>query len=231
MKKNPLLLSMAMLCVAGASAQAASILFSTTQPTFGGLDITQLSTGTIASGGDNANYIAYDRPVQGQTFTTVGAGDITSITVKARNNWVEIDADAVITLRLSTVTGTTLTPILTQFATVPRAVVAASSGFAEWITFTLTNPLAVSAATVYGFDFGISSVARPFDVYFEIDGAADSSYTGGSAYSSGVNSVGNTTLTARDTDRTFGVTIIPEPSAALLGGLGIMTLLVRRRRA
>jgi len=205
-------------------------LFSATQPAFDGDDITQLSTGATSTG-DDEDYIAFDRPAQGQTFTTVGAGDFTSITVKARSSSVLIPADAVMTLRLSTVSGTTLTPILTQSATVPSAIAFAVSGFTDWVTFTLTNPLAVSGATVYGFDFGISSASEPV-FYFEIDGAADTSYTGGSAFASGDNDgVGGTALTALNRDRTFGVAIIPEPSAALLGGLGILTLLVRRRRA
>ena len=236
-EKNHLLLPLAMLWMAGASAHAATIAFSTTAPTFDGDDITQLTMGTLATnsisyGGDfsadNANYIAFDRPAQGQTFTPGAAGQITSITVKSTTGTSSIPSGIQLTLRISTVSGTTLAPFYTDVAVLPSGNGIDISD--KYVTFTLTTPQTVVAGTTYGFDFGNTPGNEGF--YFQIDGAANSSYAGGTSYSSGVkNGFGTTTADVRSTDRTFGISIVPEPSAALLGGLGILTLLVRRRRA
>jgi len=207
-------------------------------------DITQLQTGTFPTapetlpGGvnpDNARYIASDRPAQGQTFTVLGAGlQVQSITLQTSGAFRNIPQGTQITLRLNTVVNTVLTPIYTDVATL------APSPFTEnapvdYFTFVLATPLPVSPGLTYGFDFG-NTAGNPSDggggFYFRLDGAPNTAYTGGTAYSSGDRSgFGTTTAVYRETDRTFGISLIPEPSVALLAlmsGAGVLGL-VRRR--
>lgn len=224
--------------LAFASAQAGTLVFSSAVPTFDGDDITQLGTGELAlavapSNNDNANYIAFDRPTQGQSFTIATAGSIQSLTLRLSPAGFDIRDFAPITVRLNTIAGTTLSTLATETATI-GTFVAQPRNPGDYITFSFASPVAVSPGT-YGFDFG-----ETVQSYFQIDGALNTSYAGGSAYSSGPiisgdkgNGVGDATATLRDTDRTFGVafTAVPEPSSfalVLVGSLGFMGM--RRRR-
>jgi hypothetical protein len=234
----------ALFAASAASAHAGTASFSLQQPVFDSNDITQLQTGTLATapeslpGGvnnDNARYIANDRPAQGQTFTVVEAGlQVQSITLQTSGAFRNIPEGSQITLRINTVVGTTLTTIYTDVAPL------AASPFTDnapvdYFTFVLATPLPVSPGLTYGFDFG-NTAGNPTNggggFYFRLDGAPDTAYTGGTAYSSGDRSgFGNTTAVYRETDRTFAISLIPEPSVALLAimsGAGVLGL-VRRR--
>ena len=191
----------------------ATVTLSTTAPLFDGDDITQLLTGTQATnnldyggdmGPDNANYIASDRPAQGQTFTTAVAGRITSVTIKTTTGGA--DTPSALTLRINTAAGSTLSEIRKEAAAFPIAGLVGN----DYVTFTLATPLLISAGT-YGFDFVVPTG------YFQVDGAPNSSYAGGISYSSGAkNGVGTTTADFRDTDRTFGIAFSPEIAIALV---------------
>ena len=224
--------------LAFASAQAGTLVFSSAVPTFDGDDITQLqATGTFAtaSGGsnnDNANYVAFDRPTQGQSFTIATAGSIQSLTLRLSPSGFDIRDFAPITVRLNTIAGTTLSTLATETATI-GTFGAQPRNPGDYITFSFASPVAVSPGT-YGFDFG-----ETVQSYFQIDGALNTSYAGGSAYSSGPiisgdkgNGVGDATATLRDTDRTFGVafTAVPEPSSFALVLVGSLGLVGMRRR-
>jgi hypothetical protein len=234
----------AILVTSASSTQAGTVTFSPTQPTFDLNDITQLQGGVFATapedlGGDrgrsddNANYIASDRPAQGQTFTVSQIGlQLDSITVKLAGGFISIPAETVLTLRVNTVIGNVLTTISTDTAVLPQ-VSTADNGPTDFLTFTLSAPVAVSPGVTYGFDFGNTTGNPGF--YFRIDGAADSSYLSGTSYSSGNRSgIGTTEAVIRDTDRTFGIMLspVPEPSVAmfaLTSGAGVLAL--RRRRS
>lgn len=214
-----------------APADAATVTFNPAVPTFDGDDITQLQTGTLATTGtgpnNEANYIAANQKAGGQTFTVGATGTISAITLKAAGSFSQIDTGTQLTLRISTVSGTTLTPVLNEAATPPT--MGASNGtFFDYITFTLTTPLQVTAGQ-YGFDLGGVTTGN---FYFQIDGAPDSTFAGGTAYTSGANGVGNTTATFLNTDRTFGVafTPVPEPSGVALAMLGSLAAMSMRRR-
>ena len=223
--------------LAFASAQAGTLVFSSAVPTFDGDDITQLGIGTLAtaSGGsnnDNANYVAFDRPTQGQSFTIATAGSIQSLTLRLSPAGFDIRDFAPITVRLNTIAGTTLATLATETATI-GTFGAQPRNPGDYITFSFASPVAVSPGT-YGFDFG-----ETVQSYFQIDGALNTSYAGGSAYSSGPiisgdkgNGIGDATATLRDTDRTFGVafTAIPEPSSFALVLVGSLGLVGMRRR-
>lgn len=122
---------------------------------------------------------------------------------------------------------TTLTPLGTETGTF-------GSGYTkgDYITFSFLTPVSVSAGT-YGFDFG--NTLNNQDFYFQIDGAPDTSYSGGTAYSTGGNDgIATDTAVFPTTDRTFGVSFMAvlEPSslvAAMLGSLGMMGMRLRRR--
>lgn len=237
--KLPALVALAALALPLASADAGTITYSPTVPIFDGNDITQLATGTLATapesiGGDvnndNANYIASDRPAQGQTFTPTQVGQIQSITVKSAGGLVNIPSGTQLTLRINTVVGTTLSPIYTDVAALPASPVS-SNGLLDYVTFVLATPQTVSAGVTYGFDFGNTAGNPGF--YFRIDGAADTSYTGGTSYSTGVrDGFGTATAVFRETDRTFGIAIVPEPTSfglMMLGSIGMLS--TRRRRS
>jgi hypothetical protein len=57
------------------AGHAATASFSSTAPTLGPTDLGNLTganvdANNVSSGGDNATYLAHNRPIQGQTFTT-----------------------------------------------------------------------------------------------------------------------------------------------------------------
>lgn len=96
-----------------------------------------------------------------------------------------------------------------------------------------------------------ASIALPTDVpillVFSNDSGASTSFTGTSTQVEGATANQNltnitaasshtlgfggvfSTASASQTDNRYSVTLVPEPSAALLGGLGLLTLLRRRR--
>ena len=72
------------------------------------------------------------------------------------------------------------------------------------------------------------------NMFFETNGTVDpSAYTGGAAYSTGGSGVANLTATGNTGDHVFHLDLqaVPEPStyAMLVGGVGMLTL-VRRRK-
>lgn len=234
----PALAVLAAMIMPAASADAGTIIYSPTEPIFDANDIIQLATGAFATApesyngninNDNANYIASDRPAQGQTFTATDVGQIESITVKSAGGFVNIPGGTQLTLRINTVVGTTLTPIYTDVAVLPESP-ESSNGLSDYVTFTLATPLAVGSGVTYGFDFGNTAGNPGF--YFRIDGAADTSYSGGTAYSTGVrDGFGTTTAIFRQTDRTFGIGFspVPEPTVALLSLMSGAAMMVMRR--
>lgn len=129
-------------------------------------------------------------------------------------------------LRLSEVSGTTLTPILTVTG------IASPVGLVgdEWLTwtFTGTDQKTLLGATTYAVEVFSSQG------YYGFDAAVDpNSYTGGFAFNNAGAARNFTSTTAQDRgyDRTFvaNVSPVPEPSGAVLM-LGGLALLAHRRR-
>ena len=108
---------------------------------------------------------------------------------------------------------------------------------AQWLTVNLGSPLSLAAGMQYGFQIKSSGTTANDGFFMQLDGTSTDSYSDGFAIGTALVSGeldssliwdgGNGKLS----DRAFVATMtaVPEPSAALLGGLGMLMLLRRRR--
>jgi hypothetical protein len=200
---------------------AAQFSFSTSPPVPGPHDIAN-NTGAAAlrdnvnTGNADATYIADDRPIQGQTFTTgnsTSGYQLTAITLRhvTYGTYTAIP-DIQYTIRITRPSGSTLSVIATETASVPASAPGnfpsndGANGTGRYITFRFDTPVPLNRNTTYGFDVAGGTVRH----YWETDGFFDrrsDAYPGGAAYSSGAGGVGNTALIARDGDRVFLVAL------------------------
>jgi hypothetical protein len=208
------------------TAQADLITISAAAPVPDADDISMLNaTGQYDIGGDQG-HLWSNRPAQGQTFTTganAGGYLLNAVTLQNLNNTVA--TSPTFTLRVGSVSGTSFAGIASATGVAPAYVPL------DFITFNLDAAIPLLANTEYGFDWGSNGSG------FVTVNNEDSNYLGGSAYSSGLDSIGDATIIphsgagAGTGDRIFHLDIvaIPEPSSAALCLLGL-ALLVRRRR-
>jgi len=200
-------------------AKAAQASFSTTAPTLGPDDIANLTGASgggsnVSSGDPNATYLADDRPVQGQVFTS-GANPsgylLTAVTLRhVPYSTYALVPDLTYTIRITRpLAGTALSVAATETAIVPASTPnniptidggnSEGPGSGRYVTFTFANPIALSPNATYGFDV-TGGTARH---YWECDGTSSDAYSGGAAYSTGANGAANLTRTARVGDRIF----------------------------
>lgn len=211
--------TLALAALNAGSANAATFAVSTTAPTVDGGDIAML-TSTDSDWGSSV--IWGDRPARGQTFTTGSAPGgyiLRAITLQAAGNQSD---NGDYTIRVGTVSGTTFTGIAAE----TTGIVTTDVANGDYVTWSFATPVALAANTVYGFDVG-----RPASGWMSYRNTDNSSYTGGSAYDTGSNAVGGATISTYSHDRVFhlDLDVVPEPSSALLGGIGVLLFLHRRR--
>jgi len=196
--------------------------------------------GGSAPGGGTYNSQSYsdNGGPPGQTFRTpAGAVSYTlnSISVKSVGDagGGVFDAGQTWGLRVSTVSGTTLTPV--NVVTGIPAPVGTGTGDVGWLTFTLSGVDAVSLSPNAGYAFELYSSAG----WFGIDATpGDAAYANGTAFNSGSGNRNFTDATLGNLanhgyDRTFHVALqaVPEPATAFLGMVGLLGMhAVRRRR-
>ncbi len=204
-------------------AMAATVTISTTAPTIDGADIANLSGGSDAGGSGNNGHMWSNRPHQGQSFITgsnTGGYQLNAVTLQNLSN--NVSSNPTFNVLVGSFAGTTLTQIgSTETGAAPNY----TPG--DYITFTFDTPLTLAANTTYAFIWG--SNGEGFVTSNNLD---DSTYTGGTALSSGDNNVPVlNNVISRNLDRVFHVDLvaIPEPGTALLGLLGGCILLRRRR--
>lgn len=231
------------------SVSAATLSWSSTAPTEDGADIANFVGATIGSenieGGNFDNtFLAGDRNLVGQSFTTGANGGngyaLNSVTLQqvpyGETFW-SLDAGwngiGVFQLSIGTFDGSNFTPTILDDVAVDMVAAAnpalsasggqVGTGTGWFFTVDLaTESITLDDNTQYAF---LLDATGP---YVETNGSSSATYAGGTAF--GVNQAEDT-LTTHTGDRVFHVdlTAVPEPSIALLGGLGVLGLLRRRR--
>lgn len=232
------------------AARGAVIGFSTTQPVPQAGDLSNFTGAaqdrdnvggdgtTDGAGNDASTYVAFDRPAQGQTFTT--GPELKSIRgiwvrhpgysgnnpggAESDNTWYAMAAGSQITIRIThpaaagsegfVVSSETAVIAGTEPDVLPPSATNSADGTGTWIHFVLDRPVPAAANTVYGFDLTASS-----GTFFELLGIRDAAasgnpYSDGTAYTSGAGGVGDNTLTAQAGDRVFLVEMGPYATAA-----------------
>lgn len=230
------------------SLHAATLAYSTTTPTVDGADISNF-TGTTEEGGnvaggfnDDITYIAGGRGTIGQTFTTGGnAGGYTlsafsfqSVTYSTYG-YTSDTGGITFTLRVGTIAASALTELSNETVAITGSEANQpangfpATGNGNFVTFTLAEPVELAANTSYFFDMTLNAGANYF---FQTNGTNTDPLAGGQAYHTVTGDKLGTTATLDAGDRVFHADIaaVPEPSSALLGVLGVLAL-VRRRRA
>jgi len=193
---------------------------SSSPPAVDGADIANL-TGSTDIGGAQG-HIWFNRPAQGQSFTTSNhtAGYLlNAITLQNLSN--SVPSSGLFTVQVGTLSGTTLTPLSIGAALFPTSY---SPG--DYITFRFADPVYLDPNQLYGFDWGTTGSG------FVTANSADI-FLGGGAYSSGLNnSPDNSNLLFHNADRVFhlDLRLAPEPARAMLLALGLLLPLTRRSR-
>jgi hypothetical protein len=202
------------------------------------------SMGNLTPGGGNYNQQAYSDNAgpPGQTFTTNGSFSIAlpkyrmlSVSLKGANtgggNFGGFTAGTVWGLRISSVSGTTLTPIKTLTGIATPAGITGN----EWFTWSLSGldvPV-LDPSAQYAFEVYSDQGYLGFDAH-----QGDGNYLQGTAFNSAGpirsfsdNTTGN--LANHGYDRTFVVNLtpaVPEPTSVALVLGGLLGLPVLRRR-
>ena len=213
-----------------ASVPAASLILTTDAPVPGTADVYNFAgadndTLNINGGADQQNYIAYDRPTQGQTFTTpAGSGTflVTDIwirhcgytnTAPGNGTWWNLANGAVYTIRVTDpskmgqagfVLGSeTYSASGTELNGAQWTGGGNSLGDDVWLHFTLATPVAVTPGTKYGFD--LTATTAGGGNYFEWHGVNSDALSGGEAYTGTAAHVPGTTVNLNAGDRVFMV--------------------------
>lgn len=202
-----------------------------------------------------SDYLAGDNGAAlGQTFTTgANAGGYALSAISVRQvSWGTTFWDftgGTITLQIFQLNSFgingvgSITPLALETATVggePDGV-GFSSGTpgsgARWLTVTLSSTVALNPNAIYGFQIMSDGTSSSDGFFMQIDGTATNSYAGGFALGTGkiAGAIDSAAVwggnDGQPGDRAFvaSMTAVPEPSAALFGGLGLLALLRRRR--
>ena len=185
-----------------ASANAAVMTSSTTQPTVDGEDIVSFGTPTGADKWWPGEATDYGNPGKtiGQTFTT-GSGDVLlyAFTFQIRHH---AEPTKEYTIRVGTVLGSTFTEIASESATQSFATAAD-----DYWTWTLDSPVPLSANTVYGVDVGLNSSTSAWQTGIPYAYFTDDVYPYATRFRSGTagNGVGDETVSQMSGERVFHI--------------------------
>ena len=217
--------------------------YGTAVPTVNGFDQANLVDDATIPGTTPVNFngqaFSDNAGPPGQTFTppaTAGvlAMSLNSISLKGANTGGGNSGGNVFTagttwsLRLSSVSGTTLTPIR-SYSAIPTVTGALGNEWFTW-SFTGADVATLTPGTQYAFEVFSSAGYLGFDA-----GLDPASYTGGFAFNStgAARAFSSDTAQDRGYDRTFHADIsnVPEPGTAGAVCLAAMGLALGRRRA
>lgn len=230
MKTNQAFLMLVALICGVNSLQAATLSVTLTDPTIDGGDIALLPSGTTTENpNSNTTAVWYDRPYQGQTFTTGSDASgyiLTSVSLLHNYGpssfvWVNSGPWEIM---VGTINGSgNFTAVASEMIPLSSpSGFTSSDGVPDWLTFTFDTPVALAANTTYAFlvgiNFGVDPVSNTGAVFVKSTGDAD--YTGGSAISdaSGVGGNFNNPIVPQVFDRVFhidlysGVALNPDPA-------------------
>ena len=240
-------------------AGAATVTLGTTVPTvLDGVQNLNFSTNDATNTtvtGVPSDYLAGDNTnALGQTFTTganTGGYSLSAISVR-QVSWGTTYWDytgGTVTLqifKLNSFNGSIGS--ITQLALETAAVGSEPDGIGysfgtpgantQWLTVNLAAAVTLDANTIYGFQIMSDGTGGNDQFFIETDGTNTNSYAGGFALATG--KIGGTAIDSafvwagnegQPSDRAFVATMaaVPEPSAALLGGLGMLMLFRRRK--
>jgi hypothetical protein len=178
------------LILTGLNVNAATVTAQAETPTVGAFDIAQLLNGNLETenvgpdGDDEWTYVSNDRETQGQVFTLTSGAKVMGLWVRHVNygTWNVFDVGATATVRISSVSGTTLTVLRSETATIAAGQAKLTNNPWEssnkWIHIALATPVLLPGAGTYAFD--LTSISGGFCV--EIAGVKTNPYSGGNAY-------------------------------------------------
>jgi hypothetical protein len=164
----------------------------------------------------------------GQTFTPASNLLLSAVTVKGFADTGASFGGSVNggtwTMTVSQIVTGTMVNVSQETAN-PAAVTVGS----DYVTFTLTTPVALTGGTQYAFDLFSSQG------YFGFAKSSTDVYAGGAAIQHGTVArsapTGASITNTQTVDRTFFINPVPEPSSVMVLGLGALGLLARRRRS
>lgn len=241
------------------SASAATALVGTAVPdVIDGVQNLNYSTGggdLTAIPGIGNNYLAGDNNASlGQTFTTgsnVGGYSLSAISLR-QVSWGTTYWDytgGTITLQIfqwdsaNAFPGAhNITQLSLETATVGGEIdgITYSQGVPDvprWLTVSLDSPVTLAANAMYGFQIMSNGTGGNDQFFIQPDGTNTNTYSNGFAIGTpNISGLPDTGAVwdggnGQPGDRSFVATMtaVPEPSAALLGGLAFLTLLRRRK--
>jgi len=208
----------AIICLGADISMAAQVSFSSSRPKLGMEDIANWNGATtseenVAEGSHDATYVADDRPVQGQTFTTgtnAAGYELRAVALRqVKHETYALIPDLNYTLRIIQPSANTFAEVASETANVPSATPGnlqsigdgseTGNGSGIFVTFTLEKPVHLRPDTIYGFDVGGGSSRH----YWQVDGTLSQIYSGGTAYSV----EGKDKFTPRRGERVFVVSL------------------------